>query len=256
MKEFKNSILFFFSDFCNKCGISYEFSSLKTLQQNCVVERKNRTLQERAHVMSNSKKLSKRLWAEAMNTTCYMINRVYFCPGTKKTPYELWKYKKPNVSYFHIFCSICYILKDREHLGKFYSKSDTDVFLGYSTNSKTYRVYNMITQTIMESIIVVINDSCDFSEFSKEETISSLIEEVGDETATNQLVATPSKIGSGPSKSVATTATPKTGTVKLIATELYRKWILGNPNVSLWMFWLILSEKNHYLGSRKIILQI
>ena len=133
-KEFENSI---FSDFCNKYEISHKFSSLKTPQQNGVVERKNRSLQEMAHVMLNSKKLSKLLWAKAMNTACHTINCVYFRPGTKKTPYELWKGKKLSVSYFHIFGSICYILNDREHLGKFDFKSDTGVFLGYSNNSKS-----------------------------------------------------------------------------------------------------------------------
>ena len=53
------------------------------------------------------------------------------------------------MSYFHIFGSISYILNDREHLGKFDAKSDDGVFLGYSMNSKVYRVYNMRTQTIM-----------------------------------------------------------------------------------------------------------
>ena len=96
-----------------------------------------------ARVMLNSKRLSKRLCAKAVNTTCHTVDHVYFCHGTKKTPYELWKGKKINVNYFHIFGSICYILNDREHLGKFDSKNNTGVFLGYSNNSKAYRVYNM-----------------------------------------------------------------------------------------------------------------
>ena len=108
---------------------------------------------------------------------------MYFCPSTEKTPYELWKGKKPNVSYFHVFGSTCYILNDREHLDKFVSKSDIGVFLGYSNNSKAYRVYNMRTQTVMESINVVVDNFYDFSEFSKEYTISSLIEEAGDGAA-------------------------------------------------------------------------
>ena len=78
-KEFKNSI---FSDFCDKFGISYEFSSPKTLQQNSVVERKNHTLQEMARVMLKSKKMSKGFWFEVVNTTCHTINRVYFRLGT------------------------------------------------------------------------------------------------------------------------------------------------------------------------------
>ena len=73
-KEFENAV---FSDYCDKHGIAYEFSAHKTPQQNGVVERKNKTLQKMARVMINSKKLSTRLWVEAINTACYTINRVY-----------------------------------------------------------------------------------------------------------------------------------------------------------------------------------
>lgn len=120
-REFENAR---FTDFCDKHGLRHEFSAPKTPQQNGVVERKNRTLQEMARVMLNSKKLPLRLWAEALNTACYTINRVYLRPGTTQTPYEIWKGKKPNLSYFHVFGCICYILNDREHLGKFEAKSD------------------------------------------------------------------------------------------------------------------------------------
>ena len=61
------------------------------------------------------------------------------------TSYEIWKGKKPNVGYFHIFGNMCYILNDREHLGMFDSKSDQGVFLSYSNNNKAYYVYNMRT---------------------------------------------------------------------------------------------------------------
>ncbi|XP_062080702.1 uncharacterized protein LOC133785489 [Humulus lupulus] len=150
-------------------GISHEFSAPKTPQQNGVVERKNQTLTEMARLMLNSKKLTKHLWAEAINTACYTINRVFLRPGTHKTPYEIWKCKKPNVSHFHVFGSACYILRDRDHIGKFDAKSDVGVFIGYSINSRAYRVYNMRTQTVMKSANVVVDDLKDFSEFSTEE---------------------------------------------------------------------------------------
>ena len=79
---------------------------------NGVVERKNRTLQEMARVMLNSKKLSTRLWVEAVSTSCYTINRVFLRQGTNKTSYEIWKGKKPNLSHFHVFGCTCYILND------------------------------------------------------------------------------------------------------------------------------------------------
>ena len=135
-----------------------------------------------ARVMLNSKKLTKRLWAEAISTACYTVNRVFLRPGTSKTSYEIWKGKKPSVAYFHVFGCACYILRDREHLGKFDNKSDEGVFLGYSKNSKAYRVYNMRTQTVMESINVVVDDVRDFSEFSTEEEIDRFIDESNEQS--------------------------------------------------------------------------
>ena len=72
-----------------------------------------------ARVILNSKKLSTRPWAEAVNTSCYTINRVFLRHGTNKTSYEIWKGKKPNLNHFHVFGCTCYILNDREQLGKF-----------------------------------------------------------------------------------------------------------------------------------------
>jgi hypothetical protein len=79
-------------------------------------------------------------------------------PETNKTLYEIWRGKKPTVEYFRTFGSRCYILRDRENLGKFNPKSDEGIFLGYSTNSRAYRVFNKRTETVMESINVVIDD--------------------------------------------------------------------------------------------------
>lgn len=78
--------------------------------------------------------------------------------GTSKTPYELWSSKKATVKYFKIFGSTCYILRDREHLGKFDEKSDVVMFLGYSTTSKAYHVYSIQTHLVDESINVMVDD--------------------------------------------------------------------------------------------------
>ena len=85
-----------------RLGISQEFSTLITLQRNGVVERNNKVIQEMAKVMLHNKDVATNLWGEAVNTACHTVNRVYFRPGTKKTPYELWKGRKPNVKYFRI----------------------------------------------------------------------------------------------------------------------------------------------------------
>jgi hypothetical protein len=64
----------------------------------------------------------------------------------------------PTVKYFRTFGNKCYILRDRENLGKFDPKSDEGIFLGYSTNNCAYRVFNKRTETVMESINVIIDD--------------------------------------------------------------------------------------------------
>ena len=79
--------------------------------------------------------------------------------GTKKTSYEIWNEKKPKVKYFWVFGSKCFILNDRENLGKFDAKSDEGILLGYFMNSQTYRVYNKRPNMIMESINMVIDDA-------------------------------------------------------------------------------------------------
>ncbi|MCH79563.1 gag-pol polyprotein [Trifolium medium] len=94
-----------------------------------------------------------------MNTACYIHNRVTLRSGTSTTLYELWKGRKPTVKHFHVFGSKCYILADREPRRKLDPKSEEGIFLGYSTNSRAYRVYNSRTKILMESINVVIDDA-------------------------------------------------------------------------------------------------
>ena len=135
-KEFENSYM---ESFCTRSGISQEFFALITPQQKGIVERKNRVIQEMARAMLHYKDVARNLWGEAVNTTCHTVNKVYFRPGTKKTPYELWKGRKPNMMYFRIFGSTCFIFKDRENVEKFDSESDEGIFLGYSSTSKASR---------------------------------------------------------------------------------------------------------------------
>ena len=79
-------------------------------------------IQEMARVMLLNKKIHQKFWGEAMNTSCHIGNRIFFRVGTKKTAYEIWNGKKLRVKYFRVFGSKCYILNDRENLGKFDAK--------------------------------------------------------------------------------------------------------------------------------------
>ena len=68
-------------------------------------EENNKELREITRIMLKAKNVIVKFWAEALNTTCYTLNKVYLCPGTTMTPYEIWRDKKPNLKYFHEFDS-------------------------------------------------------------------------------------------------------------------------------------------------------
>ncbi|KAL8156686.1 hypothetical protein AgCh_001692 [Apium graveolens] len=148
-----------FITFCKSRGITHEFSAPRTPQQNGVVERKNRTLQETARTLLHESKLPRKFWAEAVHTSCYVLNRVLIRPILLKTPYELLKKRTPNISYFRVFGSKCFILDTQNNRGKFDAKSTEGIFLGYSTTSKAYRVYNSVKNKVEESINISFNES-------------------------------------------------------------------------------------------------
>ncbi|GKC29780.1 putative ribonuclease H-like domain-containing protein [Tanacetum coccineum] len=122
-----------------KC-IKREFSVARTPQQNRVAERKNRTLIEAARTMLANSKLPTTFWDEAINTACYVQNRVLVIKPHNKTPYELFLGKKLALSFMRPFGCLVTILNTIDHLGKFDSKADEGFFVGYSINSKAFRV--------------------------------------------------------------------------------------------------------------------
>jgi len=111
-----------------------------------------------ARTMIHENNLAKHLWAESVNTTCYVQNRIYIRPILEKTTYELFKGIRPNSSYFHQFGCTCYILNNKLYLKKFDAKTQIGIFLGYSERSKTYRVYNSETLCVEESMHVKFDD--------------------------------------------------------------------------------------------------
>ncbi|GJR80953.1 retrovirus-related pol polyprotein from transposon TNT 1-94 [Tanacetum coccineum] len=116
--------------------------------------KRNRTLVEAARTMLSAAKVPLFFWVEAITTTCFTQNRSLVIPRREKTPYHIINGQKPFVKFFHIFGSLCYIVKDGENLDKIKEKGDACIFVGYSTQSRAYRVYNKRTKVIVETIHV------------------------------------------------------------------------------------------------------
>ncbi|GJX08932.1 retrovirus-related pol polyprotein from transposon TNT 1-94 [Tanacetum coccineum] len=125
-------------EYYKKTSISHETSISRSLQQNGVVERRNRMLIEAARTMLIYAKAPLFLWAEAVATACYTQNRSIIRLRHGKTPYELLHDKPPDLSFFHVFGALCYPTNNSENLGKLQPKADIGIFIGYAPIKKAF----------------------------------------------------------------------------------------------------------------------
>lgn len=146
-----------FESFLSKNGIIHQKTNPYTPQQNGMSERMNRTLVEKARCLLFDAGLDKIFWAEAINTAVYLRNRSIVA-GLKKTPFEIWSRKQPDVSNLRIFGSEVMMLIPTEKRRKFDKKSKKMILIGFCENVKGYRLYDPITKIIVTSRDVIINE--------------------------------------------------------------------------------------------------
>ncbi|GJU96775.1 putative ribonuclease H-like domain-containing protein [Tanacetum coccineum] len=216
--EFKNQIL---KEYFDSVGISHQASSVRTPQQNGVVERRNRTLVEAARTMLIFSRAPLFLWAEAIATACYTQNRSIIHRRFNKTPYELINGRKPDISFLHVFGALCYPKNDREDIGKLGAKGDIGFFIGYSADSCAYRVYNRRTKKIMETMNVSFDElsAMAFEQSSSKPGLQSMTS--GQFSSGLDLTYAPSTI---------TTQKPTEGDLDLLFEAMYDDYIGGQPS--------------------------
>ncbi|GJT68220.1 putative ribonuclease H-like domain-containing protein [Tanacetum coccineum] len=218
--KFKNQIL---KEYFDSVGISHQASSVRPPQQNGVVEQKNRTLVEAARIMLIFSRAPLFLWAEAIATACYTQNRSIIHRRFNKTPYELIKGRKPDISFLHVFGALCYPKNDHEDIGKLSAKGDIDFFIGYSTDSCAYRVYNRRTKKIMETMNVTFDElsAMAFEQSSSKPGLQSMTS--GQISSGLDLTYAPSTI---------TTQQPTEGELDLLFEAMYDDHIGGQPSAA------------------------
>nr|GEX58089.1 hypothetical protein [Tanacetum cinerariifolium] len=130
-----------------------ELENLKELK-NRVAERRNRTLIEAARTMLADAKLPITFWAEAVNTACYVQNRVLVNKSQNKTPYKLFNGRTHAIGFLKPFGCHVMILNTLDNLRKFDAKGDEGYLIGYSMSSKAFRVFNKRTKKVEENLHV------------------------------------------------------------------------------------------------------
>nr|GEX09890.1 retrovirus-related Pol polyprotein from transposon TNT 1-94 [Tanacetum cinerariifolium] len=123
--------------------------------------------------MLNGSVLSKHFWTDAVTIACYTQNRSIIVKRHDKNSYEIFREIIPYISYFHVFGCPVFIHNDKNHLGKFDAKADDGYFLGYSSVSKAFRVYNIRRQQIEETCHVTFDESMEAIRFT-----NTLVDEI------------------------------------------------------------------------------
>jgi hypothetical protein len=153
--EFRNAS---FDQFYLEYGVDQQFSAPCVAQKNGVVEQKNRTLVEMARMMLDEDKIPRRFWTDAIITACYIFNQIFLCSILNLTPFELRFQCKPSISHLRPFGCKCFIL-NCGNLYKFESCSSDGILLGYTSHGRSYRVFNLETNTIIESCNVTFDET-------------------------------------------------------------------------------------------------
>ncbi|KAL5740032.1 hypothetical protein ACOSQ2_029212 [Xanthoceras sorbifolium] len=165
-----------FREFCANSGIKMEKTVPMTPQQNGVAERMNRTLNERARSMRLHAGLPKMLWAEAVSTAAYLINRGPSVPLDGGIPEEVWSGKEVNISHLRVFGCISYVHIDSAERSKLDAKSNKCVFVGYGGDEFGYRFWDYENRKIVRSRDVIFNENLMYKDRSIAELSSSTTE--------------------------------------------------------------------------------
>lgn len=158
-KEFTNAEL---KRMYNEYGIIHQTSIPYTPEQNGKIERENRTVIEAARTMLAAKNLNKQLWAEAVNTAVFVLNRTGKSCVPNKTPHELWHNTTLyDVSMLEIFGSLVSVHIPDHKRYKWDDKSEIGIFVGYGEKTKGFRVFMPETEEVrIERNVIFIKDSC------------------------------------------------------------------------------------------------
>ncbi|KAE8711156.1 Villin-2 [Hibiscus syriacus] len=162
-----------FRDFYANNGIKMETIVPMTPQQNGVAERMNRNLNECARSMRIHVGLPKFLWAEAINTAAYLINRGPSVPLDGRIPEEVWSKKEINLSHLRVFGCISYVHIDSTERSKLDVKSNKCTFVGYGGDEFGCRFWDSENRKIIRSRDVIFNENVMYKERSTVEPRSS-----------------------------------------------------------------------------------
>ena len=177
-----------FKNHLAKHGIVHQTSCPYTPQQNGVAERKNRHLMEVARSMMFHGNVPKRFWSDAVQTACYLINRVPTKILKDLSPFEVLNRNKPYIDHLRVFGCLCYVLVPGEQRNKLEAKSTKAMFIGYSITQKGYKCYDPETRRVLVSRDVKFVESKGYYDKHKWEDLEDLSQAPSEKATTLRIV--------------------------------------------------------------------
>lgn len=201
-----------FEEFYEENDVRRQYLVARTPQQNLIVERKKKTIQEMARKMIDEAGVSHIFQGEATNEILYISSITQLRPNINKSPYELWKGRPTSVKHIKMFGSKCFIKRNNKNPRKFDSHTDEGILLGYSIQCKAYKCYKKHTKKIQDCIEMIVYEIGSQSESSRRKMNSD--DEANSDTRSTNLEET--DLGSG-GEEAGTTPRSKTS---------FRQWVL------------------------------
>ena len=173
-----------FKLFLQEHGIAHQLTVAYTPQQNGVAERLNRTLLDLVRSMLISKQVDKKFWAEALSTAVYVRNRMTSRSlPANVTPYHRWMGQDPNLSHLRVFGCQCWYVLPRKHIRKLDPRANEGMFVGYSLQSKGYKIWDLKLQKLIVSRDVTFNEekSCTLTDHPSSQEEAEVVVQGGEE---------------------------------------------------------------------------
>lgn len=140
-------------------GMGHQSSYAGTPQQNGIVEKRHRNLLETSRALLFQSNLPLRFWGDCMQTTTHLVNRMLLPSLQGHTPYEKLYDKKPSYAHLRRFDCLCYVSTKNQGRLKFDGRADPCVFIGYPSEQKSYKLYNLATKKVFVSRDVVFHET-------------------------------------------------------------------------------------------------
>ena len=140
-----------FNRFCEEAGTEHQLTAPYNPQQNDVSERRNRFIMKMTRCMLYEKDLPKRFWGKATNTVMCLQNRISTKAVKDLTSFEVWNCYKLSLRFLRVFWCLCFTYIPQVKRDKLEKKAEAGIFVGYSTISKSYRVFQPHTSRVIMS---------------------------------------------------------------------------------------------------------